>query len=267
MSLSEKEYEFLYARLSDLYKRAESGALAVSPFYSPAELVKVRRWTAQRGCGGSAVIYGGYASAERARVYFLPDYITLDAEDNVSRILSEYGYSDPTLMLKISGSGFRELSHRDYMGSVLSLGIERDVIGDIVTDGKYCAYIFCECGIAPYIKENLKKVANDTVKITECEMPQGEFGTRQVEVIHETVASGRFDAVISAVCNLSRDASKKLVESGMCELNHELASSVSSELCAGDVFSIRGKGKYKLASVDGENRRGRLRITVHKRIN
>ncbi len=266
MKLSDKELEFLYAHLTDLCRRAEAGALTVSPFYSPAELVHVKRWISRMGISDRAIIFGGYGNAERARVYFLPDYVVYDSSESIDRAIKEYGYSDPTVMLKITASGFRELSHRDFMGSVLSLGIERDVIGDIVCDGPYSAFIFCDDAIASYIKENLGKVANDSVKITECELPSDGFGERQFEEIRETVASCRFDGVIAAVCGLSREIAKKLVMSGACELNHESESAPDTELCAGDIFSIRGKGKFKFVSCDGENRRGRLRITVHKYI-
>ncbi len=264
MNLSDKEIEFLYARLSDLFERAEKGVVSVSPFYSPAELVSVRRWISRVGAGERAVIYGGYEGCERARVYFLPDYITPEPERSISDVISDFGYAEPTVMLKITGSGFRELSHRDFMGSLLSLGIERDVIGDIVCESSRAACVFCDSAIAPYIKENLTKVANDTVKISESPLPRGSFGEREYEALHETVASCRLDSVVAAVCNLSRETAKKAVQGGLCSLNHETVCTPDALLCAGDVFSVRGKGKYTLASCDGENRRGRLRITVHK---
>ncbi len=266
MNPSDKELEFLYARLTDLKNRAQTGVVSVSPFYSPTSLVHIRRWLSRSGIGERAVIFGGYENSERARVYFLPDYITKAENESVSRVIEEYGYTDPTVMLKVGASGFRSLTHRDFMGSVLALGIERDVVGDIVCEGDFAAYIFCDTAIAPYIKENLTKVANDTVKITEQSLPCGSFGARLYEEIHETVASCRFDAVVASVCNLSRDISKKLISGGMCELNYECICAPDTELCPSDIFSIRGRGKYKLSSCDGENRRGRLKITVHKYI-
>ncbi len=266
MNLSEKELDFLYAHLTDLYGRSESGQLCVSRFYSPAELVYVRRWLSRACARERAVIFGGYTDSERARVYFLPDYIQSDGKACVSAVLRDYGYDDPTVMLRISASGFRSLTHRDFMGSVLALGIDRDVIGDIVCDGDFCAYVFCDDGISSYIRESLVKAANDSVKVTLAEPVSESFLQRHFDVIHETVASCRLDGVIAAVCNVSRDAAKKLVTSGLCELNYESVTSADRELGDGDIFSARGFGKYKFVSCDGENRRGRLRITVHKYI-
>ena len=254
----------MFAHLSDMKADAENGILRTSAFFTLAEQRRVRTWL---GSHSGALIWGGYENAERARVYFLPDFIdaqVLDEGMSVGRMLTEYGYDDPTAILKITASGFRELSHRDYMGSVLSLGIERDVIGDIVVADKYSAYLFCDSAILPFILDNLKKVANDAVKITPVESVPSNFGQREYKVIKDTVASGRFDAIVACVCSLSRENAKKLVSSGMCELNFEVESAPDAELDAGDIFSIRGYGRYKLQSYDGENRRGRCRITVYK---
>ncbi len=265
MSITDKETEFLYARLSDMEKDADKGIFRVSGFFSLAQLCKVKRWLASEGGRANVRIYGGYENAERARVYFFPDYMAGEGS-SPSVLLGDYGYEDPTAVLKISASGFRALTHRDFMGSILSLGIERDVIGDIVVTDEYTAYVFCCRTISDFIISGLKKVANDAVKVEECEAPGGEFGERKFEQIRDTVASCRLDAVVAAVCNLSRDAAKKLVCSGICELNYEQCGTPDTELKLGDVFSVRGKGKYKLHSLDGENARGRLRITVHKYI-
>lgn len=266
MNISDKQLEFLYARLADMAEDCSRGIFRAGPFFSLSELQKVKAWLSREERGINARIFGGYCNAERARVYFLPDYMSTEEDVHPSDVISEYGYEEPTAMLKITASGFRSLTHRDFMGSLLSLGIERDVVGDIVIDGDFCAYVFCDIGIAAFICDNLTKVANDAVKVSVEPLPRTEFGARRFETIHETVMSGRLDAIVGAVCNLSREISKKLVLSGMCELNHECEQSPDRELKAGDVFSVRGYGKYKLSSYDGENRRGRQRITVQKYI-
>lgn len=266
MNISDKQLDFLYARLSDMAEDCSRGIFRASCFFSLSELQKVKAWLSREGRGIDTRIFGGYANAERARVYFFPDYMSGEEDKHPSDIISDYGYDEPTSMLKITASGFRPLTHRDFMGSLLSLGIERDVVGDIVIDGDFCAYVFCDSGIALFICDNLAKVANDAVKVTKEPLPRTEFGTRRFETIRETVMSGRLDAVIGAVCNLSREVSKKLVLSGMCELNYETEQSPDRELRPGEVFSVRGYGKYKLSSYDGENRRGRQRITVQKYI-
>ncbi len=263
MSISDKQTEYLYARLDDLAEAQEKGIFRSSEFYSPAELVFVRRWISARAKSTSTRIWGGYAHAERARVYFLPEYMGIP-ENDIGSFLSEYGYDDPTEVLRIEGSGFRVLSHRDFMGSVLSLGIERSVIGDIVADTDNSAYVFCDSAISGYICDNLKKAANDAVAVYKTALPEGNFGEKKYREIRDTVASMRFDCIVASACGLSRENAKRTVLGGSCELNHELITSPDRELEAGDVFSIRGQGKYAIAAINGENARGRQRIVIHK---
>lgn len=264
MSAENKQTEFLFAHLQDLFDDAGKGIFRASEFYSPAELVHIRRWTASRGRSTCARIWGGFGAADRARVYFFPDY--MEAEDDVilPELLSMYGHEDPTAVLRIDGSGFRVLSHRDYMGSVLSLGIERDTLGDIVVCGEHTAYLFCDRTIAPYIIENLRKIANDAVCTAEAPVPEGSFGEKQYKELRDTVASLRLDAIVASACGISRENAKKAVTGGLCEHNYIETCSPDAEMEIGDVFSIRGYGKYKLAFCGGENARGRLRICIHK---
>lgn len=264
MGMTDKETEFLYAHLEDLFRDSEKGIFRVSEFFTPRELVLVRRWINSRGIGNNLRICGGYESAERARVYFLCDYMSCDGEVSVRELLADYGYEDPTVILRADGSGFRSLSHRDFMGSILSLGIERDVIGDIVVEGEDRAYIFCDCAIAEFISENLKKVARDGVKVARAALPEGDFGQKKYREIRDTVASLRLDCIVASACNMSRDLAKRTVTSGVCEVNYETVDSPDRDVSAGDVFSVRGYGKYKLVSVGELNARGRLRIIIHK---
>lgn len=264
MGMTDKQTEFLYAHLEDLFRDSEKGILRVSEFYTPRELVLVRRWVRSRGIEENTRIHGGYGSAERARVYFLCDYMSADADVPLSRILLDYGYDDPTVILRIEGSGFRSLSHRDFMGSILSLGIERDVIGDIVVEEDSRAYLFCDSAIAEFILDNLKKVARDGVKVERSALPEGDFGQKKYREIRDTVASLRLDCIVASACNMSRDLAKRTVTSGVCEVNYETVASPDREVLAGDVFSVRGYGKYKLACVGDLNARGRTRIVIHK---
>ena len=255
MAVTDKETEFLFSHLEDLYQSAESGVMRASEFLTPRQLMQAKRYLAGRGISDRAVIYGGYGYAERARVYFLCDYMTAEEDMALTELLSLYGYDDPTVILRIDGSGFRSLSHRDFLGSILSLGIERDVIG---------AYVFCDRTIADFIAENLHKVARDGVKVSQTSLPEGDFGQRSYREIRDTVASLRLDSVIACALGLSRECAKRTVLSGICEINYESEDAPDREMCAGDVFSVRGYGKYRLASLGGENARGRLRILIHK---
>ncbi len=245
-------------------KSCERGVFCASCFLSLAEQAKIRPWVNSHAMRDNFTFWGGYENAERARLYMLCDYMQSDAAASVSETVSEYGFEDPTVCIRIEASGFRVLSHRDYMGSVLSLGIEREAVGDIVVCSEHEAYLFCDRAIGEYILTELKKVANDAVKLSYASPTGEDFGKKEFAEIRDTVQSGRFDAIVACVCSLSRENAKKLVTGGMCELNFVSCTSPDTELKEGDVFSVRGYGRYKLFSYDGENRRGRERITVHK---
>ena len=122
-----EDIELLFARIDDLCERAERGEMAVSVFLSPRELHFARRRLDIRHA--KFLVFGGMAEAERGRIYILPEYM----EDvlTVSE-LEAYGEDLRISALRVSGSGFSKLSHRDFMGSLLGLGIERSVIGDII---------------------------------------------------------------------------------------------------------------------------------------
>ena len=148
------EIRAFLSRLDDLLTVAERGELGASRFLTPAEHHIAEEYLRRRGA--VFISFGGYPSAERRRVYILPDYMdglsNNDSEIDFEEKISEYGYSANITLLKIRGSGYRTLGHRDYLGSVLGLGVERDVIGDILLlEGESQeAALFCDSAIAQY---------------------------------------------------------------------------------------------------------------------
>ena len=155
------ETEALFARLDDLCHVADKGGVAISSFLTPREIYACSQYLT---CGGKSFFcYGGYAESERQRIYILPDYV----EAGDVQGLEAYGFDAEISAVKVTPSGYRSLTHRDYMGSVLGLGIERAVIGDIVVYEDGSAVIFCDKVMCPFIEENLVKVANDKVRTKE----------------------------------------------------------------------------------------------------
>jgi hypothetical protein len=157
------EFSVLFARIDDLCRRAERGEVGVSGFLSPREQHFILKYLKERGYSCTCFMYGGYDSAERKRAFILPEFIELPS---VYGDISEFLDADPLCALFIAGSGYRNLSYRDYLGSVLGLGIDRSVVGDIiVSDSDGGAFTFCDTSISDFILTELKKVASDTVKV------------------------------------------------------------------------------------------------------
>ena len=255
-----REFEHLFSRLDDLSVTARSGAVSRTDFLSPRELHYAERYLSERRIG--YVTYGGYEGAERKRIYVLPDY--MEDVTSVTELL-DYGTELSVSVLRIKGSGYRELSHRDFLGSTLGLGIERSVLGDIIADeDRHGAYMFCDSSIAVFLTLELEKVANDKVKVTVGELPEGFEPCRPTTPINDTVPSPRLDCVVGALLSLSREKAKAAVSDGLCEVDFELEEKCDRQLSAPCLISVRGYGRYRVLSLEDKTKKGRIRLVAEK---
>ena len=197
--------------------------------------------------------FGGYHGAGRKIVGFFPDWY-------------EFDYNEfPISCIKIKKKGPRELTHRDYLGTLMSLGLDRKKIGDIavVEDG---AYVFVSEEVAGHIAGSIEKIANCGVKcdvISPCDakIPEPEFEYREI------VAAGmRLDAVVAAYCKLSRKNASEFITSGRVSVNHKEVIRNDYTLKENDLLSLRGFGRVIIEKIGGNTRSGRLHITVKKYI-
>lgn len=274
----------LYARLSDLQAVAARGEAAMTAFLTPRECLYAASFCEAQIREGSAFLWGGHPLGEgeippeRRRMLLLPDYAAgLIAAEALARdpmtALAEAGLDDLSTLvaasvslLYIKGSGFRRLTHRDYLGSVLGLGLERDVTGDIFVADEHSAYLACKGEIADFLADNLTHVSADTVRVTK--MPAGFVPPveRKRQAIRDTVASARLDCVVAALTNLSREKAQVAVRSGLVELNYETCDACDTTVAPPCVLSVRGVGKFSVLSFDGETKKGRMRLSGEKYI-
>ncbi len=268
MKLSER-------RISDLCRAAESVPVTTD-FLTPAE----QRYAAAavRKCTGAndAYFYGGSAGCLRRCLILLPDWA---ADADIARLPTESderceyiaalvrtGTVDCGITtLSLRGSGWSTLTRRDWMGSLLALGVEREVIGDIAVTGDFSAAVFVRDKIAPFIIESLVKAGRDKVCAAKYD---GEFilPLPKTEKISVTVASLRLDAVVAALCGVSRDSASRLCESGMTDLSYITQTAKEKQVAAGDILSVRGYGKFIIGEVGGSTRHGKLRLSAEKYI-
>ena len=254
-----KSFDSLFARLDDLRECAVRGDLGISAFFSPREEHAAVEYL-KRG-SASFISFGGYADAERRRIYILPDYIE-DAQ-SVESIL-EYGFSLDTDCILISGSRFESFSHRDVMGSILALGVERDVIGDIVMLDGSSAIFFCESKLTPFFESSIERIGRDKVSARRIELDEAILPERRVQKINDTVASARLDCVVSALCSLSRERAKEKISSSLVDLNYECEERPDKEVTAPATVSVRGVGKFRIISLTDKTRKGRYRLVAEK---
>ncbi len=252
------ELDALYARLDDLLARADRGELCMSGFLSPAELHYARKYL-----GEKCIAFGGYDEAERQRIYLLPEYLCALTE---ARQLFEYGFSTGVCALSLVTDGYRRLSHRDYLGSLLGLGIERTVIGDILvcSDAGDSAVVFCDETISGFICEELSRISSEKVKVGRVALDEVHIPERRYSEISDTVASPRLDCVVAAVCSLSRDKARAAVEGGLVELDFECEERADRAIVAPCMLSVRGHGRFIIDSVNDKTKKGRYRLLARK---
>lgn len=197
--------------------------------------------------------FGGYDSAERKVFGVFPDWQEPTEEEF------------PIAVLKITKKYEKELNHRHYLGTILSLGIERNKIGDILPE-ESGATIFVLEDIAQFIKENITKIAGLGVDIDICNYGDVKIPEKRFELIDIVAASMRLDACLAAILKISRKEAKNLALSGKVLINHLEPKSEDAKLSLGDLLSIRGFGRVEILETGGKTRSDRIHITVKKYI-
>lgn len=260
----------LEARLEDMIRIAERGETALSPFLTPAECVAAERFFALRGMRGQVRLWGGYAEAERKRLYLLPEYFLAlpdllpPEESDPAETLGDEALTGAVSAVRITGSGFRELSHRDYLGSLLGLGLERDALGDIAVQNPHEAVVFCTAKIRDFLFATLERVANDKVRCR-AQSPDEPFTDgRQTISVTDTVASARLDCVVAALIGKSRETAREAIEGGLVEVDYQPVLRGDRVLAPPLFLSVRGVGKFRLLPFEGETRKGRLRLRAER---
>ncbi len=178
-----------------------------------------------------------------------------------------YPFETPVKVIHIepvSEKFAEELSHRDYLGALMNLGIDRSTTGDIIVKGKE-AWLFCLESISQYIIENLDKVRKTSVRCTEVssDIPQIAPEFQEIKV---NVAAERIDAVTAAILNLSRSKAQALIKLERVFINENLVKNGGAVLKEGDVIVIRGFGKFIYGGIESRTRKDRLFVGVRKYI-
>lgn len=196
---------------------------------------------------------GGYHGAERQRAVFIhEDFL---------------GKPDFKLIgLKVIWNDkFYNLSHRDVLGSLMGLGIKREVVGDILMKGDH-AKIIVDSDMAEYIKQNFAKIGSAAVSIEECDLAEIEPREERCKEIKATVASLRIDSVASSGFGSSRSRIASDIAADKLKVNWQPVKNASQIVKEGDVISMRGRGRVEVAAVTGTTKKGRLGILLKRYI-
>ncbi len=195
-------------------------------------------------------IFGGYENAERQMVAFHPDALAFTWE-----------YPIDCLKIEPKAIKFSEsLTHRDYLGALLNLGIERSVIGDIVVQEK-AAWFFCQNKMTDFFLDNLCRVRHTNILITKVDDPD-KLPCPKLEAINGTCASVRLDSLISLAFKASRSSMVSYIEGGQVFVNGKLITSNGYEPKEGDIISVRGKGRFIFDGMSHQTKKGRCGVRI-----
>ena len=245
--------QLLYKRLIELSNRAyQNNIYTFSDFLSLSQQEVLYQAVRDKAFAPIRYdLFGGYENCERQMARFGSE--------------ADFGYEVefPIKCIKVEPLAkkfAKEYTHRDYLGSLMSLGIDRKKFGDIFVDGMD-AYIYVDEATADYLIENFVSVGRNSVKCSFGELPESYKKSALKETTIQ-VASPRADAVIAKVYNLSRKDTIPYFTEKKVSVNGHIVENNDKLLAPGDTVSVRGFGKFNLLAEGGLSKKGKLNLTV-----
>ena len=222
-----------------------------TPFLSPREL-EMARYLFGEPVGLYA--FGGYDDAERKMLVYLPDYLYEDwLESDES----------PVTCLRCTFYEGDTPTHRDFLGALIGSGIARNAIGDICVDKGSCD-LFVTPEIAPYLLQNFTSAGRTKLHITQISIKDAHIPEPEIKEIKDTLASLRLDSVISSGFRMGRSLAAQHISAGKVTVNGLLCEKPDKAVAQGAKIALRGCGKILLAEVNGQTKKGRIGITIHR---
>ncbi len=245
-----EERELLAKRFLELDRKAYSGSYyTFTDFLGLMEQSVFRETEAK--LRGKYTLYGGIEGAERVMVRF----------GDEEEIGYEVRFPIVCLLVEPKAQKFADrLTHRDFLGALMNLGIERDTLGDIVIKGNR-GYVFATEEMAKYIENELTRVAKTDVKVSRAEgLPEGELYHR--EAVRIQVSSVRLDAMIARAFHLSRDDAQSLFAKRLVFSDGKEISSPSYSPKPSETVSVRGHGRFVYTGEVGLSKKGKLNLEL-----
>ena len=194
---------------------------------------------------------GGYVGAERTRAAFVAE-----------EFLGKPDFSLSAFQLSWD-SRYYTITHRDVLGALIGLGIKREVIGDIIMNGPSCQ-IIVDTSMVQYISQNLVKVGAAPVQLAAIMLNAILPREEKVKEIRSTVASLRLDVVAASGFGVSRTKMAEEISADKVKLNWQEVKSSSQPVKAGDIISMRGRGRVEVVEIVGQTKKGRTSILLKR---
>lgn len=241
--------------LAKLWDKISAGIRRSIPantcFLSPRELEMARYLFGEEP---GLLSFGGYEDAERRMLVYLPEYLEED---------SLYEEASPLVCLRAAFFQGDDLSHRDFLGALMGAGIGRETVGDICV-GKGSCDFFVTAEIAPYILQNFSSAGRTKLHISQIPLRQAQIPEPEVKEIKDTLASLRLDSVISSGFRIGRSLAAQYISAGKAAIDGLPCEKPDKMVSEGVKISVRGLGKIKLQNVNGQTKKGRISVVIHR---
>ena len=226
---------------------------ANTAFLSPRELEMTRYLF---GSVPGLTEFGGYEDAERKMLVYLPEYL------DESSLMEE---GSPIVCLRATFFEGDSLSHRDFLGAFMGAGIAREAVGDICVSKGSCDF-FVTDEIAPYILQNFIGAGRTKVRLETIPLSQVIISEPETKQINDTLASLRLDSVISSGFRIGRSLAAQYVTPGKAAVDGLPCEKPDKSVNEGCKISVRGLGKIKLRTVNGQTKKGRISVVIDRYI-
>ncbi|MBC3060034.1 RNA-binding protein [Staphylococcus hominis] len=194
------------------------------------------------------VSYFGGQSAERKRAIIAPSYFE-PTEDDFEEVLIQINYPEK----------FVSIQHQHVLGTLMSLGIEREQVGDILV-GDTIQFVLTK-QLESYIMMELTKIKGATVKLDSIPFKDMIQSKENWNIHHSTVSALRLDVVLKEMIRKSRSIAKQLIEKKRVKVNHTLIDSPDFQLQNNDLLSIQGFGRARIVDIGGKTKKEKVHIT------
>lgn len=198
-------------------------------------------------------IFGGTENCERNIIGFFPEYIEINI----------YDFPISAVKIKVNTKFCTMPAHKDFLGSIIGLGITREKTGDIIINENK-AFVFVKDDILDYICCNLDRVGNTKVQVSKVEFIKCENNKSKLTEQNIISSSLRIDTILSAAFKLSRSKASEFILSGKVYINWILIENVSKQVNIGDVITLRGCGRIKILDIEGKTKKDRIILNICK---
>ncbi|MDR1564224.1 MAG: hypothetical protein LBS74_04615 [Oscillospiraceae bacterium] len=251
MNINSPEYSLFKARIEDILSQAEGGGFpCFSGFLDEGQQAIALGLAFSIHSSCKLMLWGGFEAAERQMLGAFPPYLEPES--------ASFPLTPVTLKFRRSDT----LSHRDFLGSLMGLGLKREAVGDILTEqGR--AVLFLKEPLGAFVAESLCKVGRVGVEAAlgaSEPLPQGSG----FAPLSGTVSSLRLDCLVSLFAGCSRNQACELIRSGLVAVNGVQTEKTSQLILEASKLSIRGCGKFMIDEIGSPTKKGRLRVNGRK---